>query len=107
MFDPANFIQCGQNTREALDLLMPYIEYLHIKDALPDGQVVPAGMGAGQLPYLLEHCPCTGLTVEPHLKVFDGLAALEANSKVSDSVISFPSNNAAFDAACHHLKQLL
>ena len=41
-FDFANFIQCGQNTLEAYEMLKPYIEYVHVKDArLSDGEVVP------------------------------------------------------------------
>ena len=33
VFDPANFVQCGQDTLEAYELLKPYIVYMHIKDA--------------------------------------------------------------------------
>ena len=41
-FDFANFIQCGQNTVEAYEMLKPYIEYVHVKDArMADGEVVP------------------------------------------------------------------
>lgn len=50
VFDPANFIQCGQDTAEAWERLSPYVEYLHIKDALSDGTVVPAGKGIGRIP---------------------------------------------------------
>ena len=38
VFDPANFVQCGQDTAEAWALLKPRIKYMHIKDALADGQ---------------------------------------------------------------------
>ena len=34
IFDPANFVQCGQDTLEAWALLRQRIKYLHIKDAL-------------------------------------------------------------------------
>ena len=48
-FDFANFIQCGQNTIEAYEMLKPYIEYVHVKDArMADGEVVPSGTGDGQ-----------------------------------------------------------
>ena len=33
VFDPANFVQCGQDTKAAYDTLKDYIEYMHIKDA--------------------------------------------------------------------------
>ena len=74
VFDPANFIQCGQDTKPAWELLSPYVEYMHIKDALPDGSVVPAGKGAGELPFLLSQYKGEVLTVEPHLSVFAGIA---------------------------------
>ncbi|MFA7637268.1 MAG: TIM barrel protein, partial [Monoglobales bacterium] len=52
VFDAANFVQCGQDTKEALSMLKPYIAYLHIKDALADGNIVPAGMGIGNVEYI-------------------------------------------------------
>ena len=53
VFDPANFVQCGEDAAAAWRLLRPYVRYLHIKDALPDGSVVPAGCGAGHIPEIL------------------------------------------------------
>lgn len=40
VFDPANFIQSDQETLTAWEMLAPYVAYMHIKDALPDGKVV-------------------------------------------------------------------
>ena len=37
IFDPANFVQCGQDTLEAWDMLQSYAQYLHIKDANKNG----------------------------------------------------------------------
>ena len=55
VFDPANFVQCGEDTKECFDALKPYIEYMHIKDArLSDGLVVPPGQGDGQIKTLME-----------------------------------------------------
>ncbi|MHB1485895.1 MAG: sugar phosphate isomerase/epimerase family protein, partial [Saccharofermentanales bacterium] len=34
VFDPANFIQCGEDPSAIFDDFLPYIDYLHIKDAL-------------------------------------------------------------------------
>ena len=46
IFDFANFVQCGQDTLEAYEMLKSYIAYIHVKDAMwEDGMVVPAGMG--------------------------------------------------------------
>ena len=111
VFDPANFIQCGQETWEAWTLLKPFVKYLHIKDAMPDGNVVPAGKGCGCVARILSDFLADGgraLTVEPHLKVFDGLADLERSGGESGiGGYCYESNDAAFDAACGALKDLL
>lgn len=104
VFDPANFIQCGQDTKEAWAKLNAYVEYMHIKDALPDGKVVPAGKGIGALPYLLSQYTGEVLTLEPHLSVFKGLEALEASEKTKMDAYRYPSARAAFDAAVAALK---
>ncbi|MEG2350273.1 MAG: sugar phosphate isomerase/epimerase family protein [Hungatella sp.] len=81
VFDFANFVQCGQDTQEAYELLKPYIAYIHIKDALKrDGSVVPAGMGDGHVAEILKELDQSGyagyLSLEPHLSEFTGYAAL-------------------------------
>lgn len=106
VFDPANFIQCGQDTMEAWTMLSPYVEYMHIKDALKDGSVVPAGKGIGNLPYLLSQYKGEVLTLEPHLSVFDGFEKLEDKEKTKMNYC-YPTARAAFDAAVSALKELL
>ena len=86
VFDPANFVQCGQDTIEAWELLKPYVKYMHIKDAKHDGSVVPAGLGDGNLSYLLAEYRLQGgreFTMEPHLSEFVGLGALEREGEKS------------------------
>ncbi len=107
VFDPANFIQSGQNTKEAWDLLNPYIEYMHIKDALSDGSVVPAGKGAGDLPFLLSQYKGEVLTIEPHLTVFKGLEKLEGEEKSRIGKYTYPDSLTAFKAAADALKELI
>ena len=110
VFDPANFIQCGQDVPEAWALLGPRVYYMHIKDALADGTVVPAGRGIGHLSDLLRDYRARGgevVTVEPHLQVFDGFAALEKDHKTPMQTYAYPTADAAFDAACGALKELL
>ncbi len=114
IFDPANFVQCGQDTLEAWDMLKDRIYYMHIKDALfKDSSVVPAGKGDGHVPEVLKAFLAQGgknLTVEPHLAVFDGLKGLERKgdrSIVGGGSFVFSSNDEAFDAACAALKELL
>lgn len=107
VFDPANFIQCGQDTKEAWELLSPYVEYMHIKDARQDGTVVPAGKGIGNIPFLLSQYRGEVLTLEPHLSVFEGLSELEAGEKTKMGEYCYPSSRAAFDAAVNALKELI
>ena len=106
VFDPANFIQCGQDTIEAWEQLSPYVEYMHIKDALPDGSVVPAGKGAGELPYLLSQYKGEVLTVEPHLSVFEGFDKLETDQKTKMRY-TYPDSRTAFTAAVDALKDII
>lgn len=111
IFDPANYVQCGQDTWEGWQMLAPYIKYLHIKDALADGSIVPSGHGIGNVAKIVAAFAQQGgdaLSVEPHLTVFDGLAKLEENGDVSKiGKFVFASADDAFDAACNALKNLL
>ncbi|MCR5726277.1 MAG: sugar phosphate isomerase/epimerase [Lachnospiraceae bacterium] len=80
--DFANFVQAGQDTLEAFELLKDYIVYVHVKDALWEtGKVVPAGYGDGNVKIILDHLFADGfngfLSLEPHLFEFKGLAELE------------------------------
>lgn len=106
VFDPANFIQCGQDTKAAWEMLSPYVEYMHIKDARSDGTVVPAGKGEGNIEFLLSQYKGEILTIEPHLAVFEGFDDLEAGEKTSMEKYCYPSSRAAFDAAVNALKDL-
>lgn len=110
VYDPANFLQCGEDTIRAWELLEPYIAYMHVKDVREDGVVVPAGQGHGRIPELLERYEKIGgqvLTLEPHLAVFKGLDALENGEKTKIGEFEYPSQRDAFDAAVNALKGLL
>ena len=82
-FDFANFVQCGQDTEVCWDMLQPYIEYIHIKDAVHvHNENVLCGTGEGKIQKLLtraiEQEGYEGfLTLEPHLVLFDTLKTLE------------------------------
>ena len=109
VFDPANFILSGQDVAEAWEMLSEYTYYLHIKDALPSGKVVPAGEGAGCIKMLLDSFAGKGsgvLTLEPHLKVFAGFNDLQKGTRDMGEMI-YPSQRAAFDAAMEALKKLI
>ena len=82
IFDFANFVQAGQDTLEAYELLKEYVVYVHVKDAMKaDGKVVPAGYGDGNVKKILDLLFADGfqgfLSLEPHLFDFVGFAGLE------------------------------
>ncbi len=110
VFDPANFVQCGEDAESAFNALAPYIEYMHAKDARTDGANVLLGDGAGKLPLILRKYAENGgevVTLEPHLKKFTGLDKLENGRKVAHGSYSFATLGEAFDAAAERLKQLI
>lgn len=86
VFDFANYVQCGQDTLEAYEMMKPYIAYIHIKDAhAKDKTVVPAGVGDGNVKAILKELLGGGyegvLSLEPHLSDFSGFASLEQGEK--------------------------
>ncbi|MGN1320693.1 MAG: sugar phosphate isomerase/epimerase family protein [Acutalibacteraceae bacterium] len=112
IFDPANFVQSGENTIEAWNLLKTYIKYVHVKDArASDDMIVPAGSGDGNFKVIVPEYIAMGgncFTMEPHLKEFDGLAGLEREgeeSKVGE--FNFETGDEAFDYACNAFKKIL
>jgi sugar phosphate isomerase/epimerase len=70
-FDFANFVQAGDDPLACWGMLAPFTVHIHIKDALPDGRVVPPGTGAGQLGPIIRSAYDGGyrgfLSLEPHL----------------------------------------
>ena len=116
VFDPANFIQCGVKILPAFELLKDYIDYLHIKDCVySDGSIRPAGLGDGEIVELLKRFnevkrDDTFLTLEPHLKVFDGLKDLEEEGGTADKLkddFTYETNREAFDVAANALKSCI
>ena len=73
VWDAANFVQCGVRPfTDGYALLRPYLEYVHVKDALmATGEVVPAGEGDGELAQTLRAMKADGFegffSMEPHL----------------------------------------
>ena len=107
-FDFANFVQCGQDTLQAYEMLKPYIAYIHIKDAvMSDGHVVPAGEGDGNVEAILKSLKDSGfrgyLSLEPHLAEFEGLKNLEADPAKR----SMTNQEVAFVLACESLRKIL
>ena len=110
VFDPANYIQCGDDPAVNFKALAPIIDYMHIKDALfKDGSVVPAGEGDGSVPSILKMLAETGkpymLTLEPHLYDFSGLQNLQGEDVLHKRV--YKDADEAFDVASDALHDIL
>lgn len=107
VYDPANFVQCKQDCRMAMEQLLDITDYFHIKDvdAVTD-DLVPAGYGSGEIPRMVAHIDKdTVLTLEPHLAVFDGYSAID-NTQMKHK-FCYDDNHQAFTAAVDALKALL
>ena len=109
VFDFANFVQCGQDTLKAYEMLKSYIAYIHIKDAYAkDGTVVPAGKGDGNVKTILANLLNEGytgvLSLEPHLIDFSGFANLEQGEKQEKQKIT---GEEAYEVAYNALTGIL
>ena len=111
IFDPANFIQCNQDTMEAWEMLKEHISYMHIKDCLSNCTVVPAGEGIGNIAAISKDFISRGgkcFTIEPHLFEFIGLSNLEREGdKTNINEKRYKDSDEAFDAAVYAFKNLI
>ena len=111
IFDPANFIQCGEETYPyAFDLLKDEVIYMHIKDAkLINGEVVPSGYGDGHLSEIIGQLHLNGykgfLSLEPHLGEFAGFSALEGEGDIP--TFNEKSDASKFELAYNSLMAIL
>lgn len=111
VFDFANFVQAGQDTLAAYELLKPYIAYIHVKDALlKDGSVVPAGYGDGHVEEILRRLKADGysgyLSLEPHLSEFTGFSSLERDGKIGRKLSGEEAFTLAHDALIKVLESI-
>ena len=107
VYDPANYIQVGEDAETTLSLLHARSDYFHIKDVVKEtGELVPAGQGSGEIAKLIGMIDGDKtLTLEPHLAVFSGYADIDHTEMKHR--FAFSSNAEAFDAAARALKDLL
>ena len=109
VYDPANFIEVGEDPALTLKTLHGKTDYFHIKDVIAETrQIVPAGYGDGKIDVLVEMIGDNDdrvLTVEPHLAIFRGYSEIDSNEMKNK--FHFNSNNEAFDAAISAIKQTL
>lgn len=113
VYDPANFVQCGDDAYNAFEVLRPHITYYHMKDVIREGDVMmPVGEGDGQIPRLLRTLATEDttafMTLEPHLAGFTGLAALEEDGGAAmRHRYTFENNRCSFAFAAEALKTQL
>jgi sugar phosphate isomerase/epimerase len=89
-------------------LLENHVEYFHIKDVdVKTGELVPAGFGDGNIKNLIQTLKGKNavLTIEPHLKVFEGYSNIDATEMKNR--FEFKTNREAFDAAVSSLKKII
>ena len=112
IFDPANFIECGcEPFPHGYGLLGDRIYYMHIKDATAEKTIAPAGKGVGRIPEIIadldkKRSGRIFLTVEPHLRVFAGLAGLETDEKTK-MPNTYETSAEAFGAAVDAIKAII
>ncbi len=93
-FDPANFVQAGEDPMACWNELKDVVAYLHIKDAVAsDGHNVPAGEGDGNIGTILGEAVERGYdgfaSLEPHLQRagrFDGHTGPELFKVAADAL---------------------
>lgn len=85
VFDMGNFVLEGVEPYEAYQKMKDHVAYFHIKDALYEGAIVPAGKGEAKIKEILDaHRRYAKedffVSLEPHLQTFSGLNALVGRS---------------------------
>lgn len=107
IYDPANYLQCGETADKTLELFHKSSVYFHIKDVIVDtDELVPAGCGDGKISKLIELIDDDKvLTLEPHLALFQAFKSFD-NTEMKHKY-KFKSTEEAFDFAVISLKNLL
>ena len=108
IYDPANYVEVGEDTAKAIEILHEKTDYFHIKDVISETrELVPAGYGDGNIDAIIRMADGRDvvLTLEPHLAIFKGYS--EIDQEKMKNKFHFESNGEAFDAASGALKNLI
>jgi sugar phosphate isomerase/epimerase len=110
VFDPANYIQCGEYIPDAFSKTFAFTDYFHVKDVeSSSGAIVPAGYGDGAFDTIIQAVKNSGkdyvFTLEPHLKVFSGYSDID-NTEMKNKFV-YKSNTESFCAAVDAFKAVL
>lgn len=107
VYDPANFIQCGEEAGETISALFEKTYYFHIKDVIREtGEIVPAGYGNGKIDEIVKGVKNdTVFTIEPHLALFKGYSSIDKTEMKNR--YNFANSSEAFDCAVSAFKDIL
>ncbi len=111
IFDAANYIMNNADVMEGFTATLPSLEYIHIKDAsYEEKAILPAGEGDGRLAEILsatdgEREGVVYLTLEPHLRIFDGFTAIDKHTLKGK--YTFANATESFDCAVKSLEKVL
>jgi len=110
IFDPSNYRRAGVDQALTIEQVIPYTDYIHIKDCTNEREIVPSGYGDAMI----------GETIDAHNKVFDGVSYLtmephlgkfEGYSDIDKSELknkfTFKDKDESFDFAVKSLKEVL
>ena len=110
VFDMGNFVLEGVDPYpDAYGLLKNHIAYFHIKDALAEGAIVPAGKGDARIKEIIEaHKSYAAdnffVSLEPHIQTCSGLNALVGRE--FKNPYQYPDAKNAFSDAVTKFKEL-
>ena len=110
VFDMGNFVLEGVDPLSAYEILKDDIAYFHIKDALSEGAIVPAGCGDAKIREILDaHLTRARenfyISLEPHLQTFSGLNALVGRTFTNP--YRYEDAKTAFTDAVEKLRRLI
>ncbi len=111
IFDAANYRMNDGDAERGIDVTLPSLAYMHVKDAIYAEQtIVPAGEGEGHIADAIAKINASTdraifLSVEPHLRVFDAYKSIDTHELRGK--YTFETAGEAFDCAVTSLKKLL
>jgi sugar phosphate isomerase/epimerase len=103
-FDPANYLEIGQDVREAWEALRDRVTHFHVKDYdLSIRKNVVAGQGQGLIPELIANAVSRGYdgfcTLEPHLVLSELTHGFTGPDRFGDAAVGLQSELKAKDVA--------
>jgi sugar phosphate isomerase/epimerase len=92
-FDPVNYVEIGQPVEEAWNQLRSFVKHFHVTDYdVKTHRNVPAGAGAGLIPWLVADAAATGYdgfcVLEPHLMIADLASGFSGPLRFADAVVA-------------------